>query len=258
MSDCNTTPLPTFLIIGAQKSATRWLRLNLGEHPEVFTAGGEPSFFSRHFDHGLDWYRATFDGWSGEQIVGEATPAYMMWRRDLDRIPLRIEKSLPDVRLMALLRNPVDRAYSAFIHHMRRGRVPPDADLLEWVRSLSPENDALRLVAGGWYAGSLAPYFARFGERLRVFVHDDAAQDPEGLFAQALEHIGASPGFVPAKLRRIRYSNEPPVTSSYTEEGKNRRELSPTERVELYTYFRGDVERLEELLGRDLSIWRPA
>ena len=61
-------PLPTFLIIGAQKSATRWLRLNMGLHPSVFTAGREIEFFNNHtrFEaEGVEWYREQFSGWSG-------------------------------------------------------------------------------------------------------------------------------------------------------------------------------------------------
>ncbi len=253
-------PLPTFLIIGAQKSATRWLRGHLGEHPRVFTADSELSFFNSHrfFKEGLDWYRMNFQGWDGEPIVGEATPAYMMWNRKPARIAARIDETLPDVRLMALLRNPVDRTYSAFIHHMQRGRIPAGTDLLDRVRSRAPEDDKLALIAGGWYAASLRPYFAGFGERLRVFLHDDTVEDPEGLYARALEHIGAPPGFLPPGLRRVRNSGKPPTTSDYAKAGGGRRELTPEERTEIYEYFREDVEQLEEMIDQDLSAWRPS
>lgn len=259
MSDNSKLPLPTFLIIGAQKSATRWLRGHLGEHPRVFTASSEPSFFNSHrfFKEGLEWYRTNFEGWDGEPIVGEATPAYMMWNRKPARIAARIDETLPDVRLMALLRNPVDRTYSAFIHHMQRGRISADMNLLDRVRSRAPEDDKLALIAGGWYAASLRPYFASFGERLRVFLHDDVIQDPEGLYAQALEHIGASPGFLPPGLQHVRHSGKPPTTSNYADARGSRRELSSEERAEIYEYFRDDIEQLEEMIGRDLSGWHP-
>ena len=67
----------------------------------------------------------------------------MMWHRDPARIAARINESLPGVRLMALLRNPVDRTYSAFVHHMRRGLIPTGADLLDRLRSVPPEDDDL-------------------------------------------------------------------------------------------------------------------
>lgn len=253
----NMPLLPNFLIIGAQKSATRWLRRHVGEHPEVFTADSELRFFNgARFEQGLDWYRTNFEGWSGEPIVGEATPSYMMWREGPARISARIDESLPGVRLMALLRNPVDRTYSAFIHHMRAGRISPDEDLLERVRSVPPEADPLGLIAGGWYAASLAPYFERFGDRLKVFLHDDIVTKPGRVYAEALEHVGASPRFMPPGLRQVRHSGKAPQKSGYAGED-GRRKLAPEERAELYEYFREDVQRLEELLGRSLGLWWP-
>jgi hypothetical protein len=258
MKECsNMPPLPNFLIIGAQKSATRWLRAHLGEHPEVFAADRELRFFNgARFEQGLDRYRTNFEGWNGEPVVGEATPSYMMWREDPARISARIDESLPGVRLIALLRNPVDRTYSAFIHHMRAGRIPPDADLLERIRSVPPEEDRLGLITGGWYTASLAPYFERFGDRLKVFLHDEVTEKPGRVYVEAVEHVGASPTFMPPGLRRVRHSGRPPAESGYAGEG-GRRALTDGERAELYGYFREDVERLEELLERDLSLWRP-
>jgi hypothetical protein len=232
------------------------LRRHLGEHPEILTADSELRFFNGgRFEQGLEWYRTNFEGWSGEPIVGEATPSYMMWRESPARISRRIDESLPGVKLMALLRNPVDRTYSAFLHHMRACRIPPDADLLEQVRGVVPEEDPLGLISGGWYAASLTPYFERFGDRLKVFLHDDITEKPGRVYAAALEHIGASPDFMPQGLRQVRHSGRPPQESDYAGEG-GRRELTDQEREELYEYFREDVERLEELLGRSLSSWK--
>ena len=80
--------LPTFVIIGAQKCATRWLRMNLGKHPDIYTARSELAFWNtekRVERLGLDWYRHQFEGRKGEPIVGEATPGYMIWRRIFTR-----------------------------------------------------------------------------------------------------------------------------------------------------------------------------
>src|SRR5262245_29223633 len=109
-------PLPTFVIVGAQKSGTRWLRYNLGLHPEVFTAPVEPNFFiddRADEPEGLAWYRSHFEGWAGEPIVGEAAPAYMMWHHDPDLSAARVQRVLPEARVIAILRNPIDRAQSA-------------------------------------------------------------------------------------------------------------------------------------------------
>src|SRR5262249_47403241 len=137
-------PLPTFLVIGAQKSATHWLRVNLGLHPDVFCADGEPAFFNdkvRYEESGVEWYRAQFAGWSGEAIVGESTPGYMFWRHHPERVADRIGAVLPEARLVAILRNPVDRAQSALIHHVQRGALAPETDLLDLVRSAPPHRE---------------------------------------------------------------------------------------------------------------------
>jgi hypothetical protein len=253
-------PLPRFLIIGAQKSATRWLRLNLAEHPEVYAPTFEVSFFNHptRYKRGADWYRAAFDGWAGEPIVGEATPGYMMWHHKPRAVARRIHRVVPDVRLFAILRNPVDRAYSAFIHHMRRGRIPQDADFLEHVRSIPPEKDRLGLITGGWYAASLRPYVRRFRDQLHVFLQDDAVDAPARLYGEALRHIGVGDGsFVPTELDEVRFSRKAPKTSRYADKKAGKRELSHEERAELFQWFERDVASLEKMIGRDLSAWRP-
>jgi hypothetical protein len=265
MAETTPPPLPDFLIIGAQKSATRWLRVNLGLHPEVFTADAELSFFDRpgKIDAlGLDWYRHQFDGWSGERLVGEATPGYMMWRHDPARIADRIQELLPDVRLLAVLRNPVDRARSGLVHHIKHQRVAPDARLMDMVRRVPPTEDPLGLVSGGWYAASLRPYVRRFGDRLLVLLHDDVSTDPAGVFKQAAGHIGADPSFLPPELAEVRFSNQGETPGGERTGGSGRSRprkgaLTDDERVELYAYFRRDVAQLERMIGRDLSHWDP-
>jgi hypothetical protein len=249
-------PLPTFLIIGAQKSATRWLRLNLGLHPAVFTSAREIEFFNngtRYREEGTDWYRAQFEGWAGEAIVGEATPGYMFWRHRPAVVSERIEETLPDVRLIATLRNPIDRAQSAMVHHMEYGALPPDSVLIELVKESEPERDRLGIISGGWYAASLEPYMERFGDRLLVVLHDDVDDDARGVYDSALRHLGTTTDFVPPDFDRVRFSHQQQAS---TEPG--RRPLTLAERRELWEYFAADVARLEQLLGRDLSLWDPS
>ena len=250
--DPDALPLPTFLIIGAQKSATRWLRSNLGRHPDVFAAPHEPSFFNHEdafHDRGLRWYRTQFEGWSGERLVGESTPGYMMWRHNPDLVARRIHKVLPDVRLLAILRDPIDRARSAMLHHQKRGRIPAKARLIDLVRATPPEQDQLGLVAGGWYAASLEPYREVFGDQLLVLLHDDLADDAAGVYRRSLEHIGADERFVPSELEQVRFSNR--------RRDDRPSDMTTDEQAELWELFREDVTRLEQLIDRDLSVWDP-
>jgi Sulfotransferase domain len=243
-------PLPTFIIIGAQKSATRWLRHNLGRHPEIFTARREVKYFNhptRVAALGADWYSLQFDGWAGEPVIGEATPGYMMLGHRPAEVAARIEATVPAVRLIAVLRNPVDRACSAFVHHKRQERIHPRARLLDVVRNCTPEDDWMGIITGGWYAASLQPYVDLFGDRLLVLLYDDMGPDPRNLYERAVRHVGAAPGFVPPSLNEVVFSNRGDADPG----------VSEPERCELFAYFRNDVERLEQMLGRDLSMWRP-
>lgn len=249
-------PLPTFLIIGAQKSATRWLRLNLGLHPDVFTASTEIQFFNdrkRFGELGVPWYRAQFEGWSGEEHVGEATPGYMFWRHRPAVCAERIQSVVPDVQLIALLRNPVDRAQSALVHHIAHRNLPKDVDILAHVRATPPERDPLGIISGGWYAASLEPFRERFGDHLLVVLHDDAKRDPRGLYEHALRHIGATADFTPPDLEHVRFSyRDRPGFDPDTKQP-----LTAHQRRVLYEYFAADVAKLEQMIGRDLSSWDP-
>jgi hypothetical protein len=256
MTSSREPPLPTFLIIGAQKSATRWLRFNLGLHPDVYAAANEVQFFNngpRFHDLGVSWYRSQFDGWSGEPIVGEATPGYMFWRHQPPVCSERIRLVVPEVRLVAILRNPIDRAHSAMLHHIARNALAPDSDLLDIVRRTPVDRDPLGLISGGWYAESLEPFRQRFGDQLLVVLHDDVGDDARGVYDRALRHIGARPDFAPADLEQVRFSyRDRPSTDA-----NGTRRLTIAQRRELYPYFADDISRLAKMLDRDLSVWDP-
>jgi hypothetical protein len=249
-------PLPTFVILGAQKSGTRWLRVNLGLHPEVFTAASEIGFFSGagKYAEGAQWYATQFEGWAGERIVGEATPAYMMYRHDPTAVASRIGSFNHEMRLLAVLRNPVERAHSAFVHHRLRGRIEPGIDLLEHVRRTPPTEDRLNIVAGGWYHASLLPFWQEFGDQLLVVMQDDVRTRPEVVYDRALAHVGASPGFRPPDFGTVLFSNRPQAERRAGPEGYG--QLTDTDRAELYEYFRDDIARLEAMLGRSLDHWK--
>jgi Sulfotransferase domain len=243
-------PLPTFIIIGAQKSATRWLRYNLGLHPDVFTARQEVKFFNhpkRMQALGLDWYRDQFSGWDGQPITGEATPGYMILRHGPDAVAERMQQTVPDVRLIALLRNPVDRANSALLHHIRQERVHPSTRLIDLVRRRAPEHEWMAIVSGGLYAASLEPFLRRFDQQLLVLLHDGIAADPRPVFQRALLHVGASEAFLPPSANTAVDRHEPDRVHV----------VSSEERLEIFELFREDVDRLEQMFDLDLSIWKP-
>jgi hypothetical protein len=114
-------PLPSFIIIGAGKSGTTYLYDRLTEHPLVYRAlVKEPHFFRHNFRKGVLWYRAHFfsPAWNGKQaaITGEASGGMFY-----AHAPRRVKAVVPDAKLIAILRNPIDRAYSHYLHEARLG-----------------------------------------------------------------------------------------------------------------------------------------
>jgi hypothetical protein len=228
--------------------------VNLGDHPDIYTATEEISYFNdpRRFRRGRasSWYRSQFGGWDGEPVVGEATPGYMFLRHDPKAVARRIDRTLPDVRLVALLRNPIDRANSALLHHVKRGRLPAKTRLVKIAKkSRDPKIKRLGLIDGGLYAASLRPFVKRFGSRLLVLLHDDVRADPDLVYWRVLLHVGAEPSFRPAALREVVFSNRRPSDSAGG--------LSQADRVQMWRYFADDVRRLQRMIGRDLSSWNP-
>ena len=203
---------------------------------------------------GPDWYRAQFEGWSGEPVVGEATPGYMIWRHRPAVVAPRIHEIVPDVRLIAILRNPVDRAHSAMLHHIAHEKLPKDVDLLELVRSTPPERDPLGIVSGGWYAESLEPFLDVFGDQLLIVLHDDISADARSLYTQALRHVGASADAIRRRPGRgpLRIS-----AAARCRHIVGRKALPLDERRALYEYFAADIAKLEKMLDRDLTRWSP-
>ena len=108
--------LPDFLIIGAQKSGTTSLQFYLQSHPDIGpNVLGEPHFFDWAWKRGVDWYRDLFAELDPHALVGEKSPFYLFH----PQVPERVASTVPDARLVAILRDPVDRALSHYFHAVR-------------------------------------------------------------------------------------------------------------------------------------------
>ena len=139
---------PSFVIIGGQRCGTTWLHRAIAEHPEVFVADPkELHFFDNHYERGLGWYYGRFTPSNGHKAWGEATPAYLH-RPECDT---RLHAAAPDARLVAILRHPVDRAYSAY--QLMRNTLSAGMSFEEALGA-SPE-----LIERGLYADHLERWF---------------------------------------------------------------------------------------------------
>lgn len=113
--------LPNFIIIGAAKSGTTTLYQYLDRHPQIFMSNPkEPNFFAsdRNYARGIDWYAELFQTAKADQIVGEASTPYTH-QLHLPDVPQRIFQTVPDVKLIYIMRHPVDRAYSQYLQQIK-------------------------------------------------------------------------------------------------------------------------------------------
>jgi len=271
--------LPNFLIIGAQKAGSTWFAQMLRQHPDVFVyESGEIHFFNARFDRGLDWYEQHFAAWNGESAVGEKSPLYLSH----PDAPSRIQESLgKEVRLIMSLRNPVDRAYSAFWHRMKHGRVPLDAQFT----SVFLEDESLR--QNGLYGEHVRRLLEHFPRRnLHILIFEEVMADRPSALADTFRFLGVDPSFsVPEPSRRVNASRDVSVLSrhlyavrrslkrlpaplrapvvkagrrlfSVLPKNREHQPIDPGVRRQLALTFERDMNLLEGLLGRDLAVWR--
>jgi len=119
--------LPNFVVIGAMKAGTVSLRHYLDEHPDVFLGRGgrfgEPNFFTAEYNwpRGRDWYESLFDGAGRAAAIGECSPSYTM-APAFGGVPERMAQVVPDARLIYLVRDPIARMRSMYMHQVSAGR----------------------------------------------------------------------------------------------------------------------------------------
>lgn len=117
--------LPDFICVGAQKSGTTTLHVLLNQHPSVFLpAKKEVHYFDLNYDKGHEWYCNHFSLKGPEQICGEITPYYLFHKQT----PKRISLLAPKIKIIILLRDPVNRAISQIFHAQKRGFEPLDIE----------------------------------------------------------------------------------------------------------------------------------
>lgn len=275
---------PTFLVIGAQKSGTTWLAEMLRQHDQIFIPRAKELHYyndrtRRSF--GRDWYVSNFDDAPPTAVaVGEATPNYL-WttasplERETHNVPENIPEAIAsdfaDLRFVVLLRDPVERAVSAF-HHMVRSRyVKPSARILDVAHLFGIES-------AGWYAQNLRDWFAVWPrDRFLVLLYEEAVRgDKRTALDDVCEFLGVPPlpSDVPLDevLNRsagglyLRTNWRSPLVARGVRRiwrGFENLDLFPVrvtadEWAQLRGRFRGEVERLADVLDRDLSVWPTA
>lgn len=236
---------PDFVIIGAQRGGTTSLYRYLTAHPEVGAAlRKEVHFFDQNYDKGVDWYLAHFPLRGEATVVGEGSPYYLLH----PEVPGRMRAVVPRAKLIALLRNPVDRAYSQYQLNVRRG-----LERLSFEDAVDQEPE--RLAAGdrrsmmtsrrasyvtrGRYAEQLERWLGVFPrEQMLILKSEELYADPQRVLHQVLAYLDL-PLWSPSRFRaghKAEYSAMDAAT-----------------RGRLGDYFAPYNRRLYALIDRDLG-----
>lgn len=260
--------IPDFMIIGAQKGGTTSLYFYLVKHPYIASAWRKELHFfdsnchDNNFHKGLSWYRGQFPinirKYYAEYIrkqdfiTGEASPTYLFY----PTVPKRVAEIFPQVKLIVLLRNPIDRAYSHYRHQVASGR-----EKLSFEDAIACEEEGIRgdaekmaadenyniypYLTRGVYVDQLQRWF-RWFPREQFLIHrsEDLYTNTATIYRQTLEFLNITDLEPPKKFgvyNKARYT--PPA------------KMDPKLRKHLVEYFEPHNLRLYELLDRDFD-WK--
>ena len=315
-------PLPSFVIIGAAKAGTSALYKMLAQHPQIFMSPvKETGFFSmmdenpsfstipagagvnrieesqrrflearRRSVTAWDDYELLFSGSEDYSAVGEISPFYLYNPRTAGRIA----RYLPDVRIIVILRNPTDRAFSHFLHYRRDGLEPHES----MDAAIDDEDITIddvwwgyrHYVRAGFYHSQLSRYLEHFPSgQLKIILYDDLKTSFTATLADIFQFAGVDPSFLPeagatynvsgiprsrllhnllSRPNSIRYAakrllpggiyqklTRNPLLSKLRSSNLARPKLASTTRDRLGEIFRNDIVNTGALIDRDLASW---
>ncbi len=277
---------PDFIIGGAPKCGTSSLFQYLGQHPEVFTSdpkephffaseGGEKKVRGMKFTRGE--YEDLFDEKRTEQVAGEASTGYLF---HADTAAPKIKKVIPDVRLIFILRNPIERCRSEYWYRLHTGSIPFSRPFSSCVSDPSHW-----IFHGSEYKRGLSTFLSNFSqEKILILLTKDLSENSEKTLRRVCRHIGVKSDFsfdfsvrhnetkYPRSVRLCRWIGR--VTPGFSQwaaktkwlrglrsrllfsTGAEKPPMSESDRKELADRYEKDIEELEHLIGRDLSHWR--
>jgi len=247
--------LPDFIIIGAARCGTTSLYNYMTHHPNIFPASEkELHFFDLNYNKGVSWYKSKFFQDNNKEknfSIGESSPYYIYH----PHVPYRISKAIPDVKIIAMLRNPIDRAYSNY-HYAVKMKV----ENLSFEEAISKEQERLEgelvkmqndenyfsfnhqnfsYLTRGIYVDQLKTWYDFFSEQqILVIRSEDFYVDSDSITNQVFEF-----------LRIPKYQVQ---TSKVYNKG-NYPSISDTRRRKLIEFFKPHNDQLSKLLNRNFN-----
>lgn len=269
-----------FVGVGPQRTGTSWLHQVLLHHPALCMPKGvkETLFFDRYYEKGLSWYATHFAHRVPNQLCGEIAPTYF----DVAVAPARIHKCNPACQIIINLRNPVDRAFSSYRHHLMKGRV--SGSFAEACIQVP------RILDAGRYTKHILRWLDTFGaDRVTFVLLEDIASHPETVLNDLYDFLGVETISMPVeghtkigsavtiprypRLARIaaqgvtilhthglhklvRLGKALGLRKIYAGSEKRTIKLAVSEQIQLLKMYEADITFVETLLNRDLSVWR--
>lgn len=296
--------LPNFLIVGAAKAGTTSIHAYLQQHPQVFMCpvketnffafegeelnflGGISPGYLANFATNIDDYCDQFQEVNNEIAIGEACPSYLYLPQAVERI----KNYIPDVKIIIILRDPIERAYSHFLHHLRDRLVTKTG--FEQALKLESERIAdnwwwdYHYVQVGLYSQQLKRYFDNFDrQQIKVVLYKDLKADSLAFVQDIFEFIGVERQFKPDLSAKHNATGIPyhkaldallkepnlikaiyqlllpeklrkPITAKIAQYNPlYKPPLTPEIRHNLLELYSEDILKLQKLIQQDLSLW---
>lgn len=274
-------PLPDFLIIGARKSGTTWLYEVLKSHSEISMANDrkEVHFFDRYYDKGVNWYSNKFpNNFNG--LIGEATPNYLSY----SKCAFRINETLGEVKLICILRNPINRFYSAYKYLVQEKNYKKN---FKQATEEYPE-----ILTRGLYYNQIKNYLNYFDKKdMKFLIFEEAIFNKDETLKEICDFLGVQENLKIKNTNKKSNASKIPRFSFLYAIGKqivrklydydivflvnlmkklglkkiffssnNKNEFPKMDdetKEKLKEYYYNDVEKTEKLLGKDLKeIWQ--
>ena len=294
--------LPNFLILGAAKTGTTSLYRYLRQHPKIYMSPAkEPRFFAFEGEilnykgpgdaqetakTDLKSYQDLFRDVTDETAIGEASTVYLWSPKAAERIQYYI----PDAKLIAILRNPVERAYSNFLHLVQAEREP----LSDFAQALKQEQERINnnwwhfwyYKEQGFYSVQLKRYCDRFdANQIKVYLYEDFQAEPITVVKDIFRFLEVDSDFTPNLSEKVRQSRRVPknkalhslltqpnplkailkpllptkvrqrVADNLNQKNLVKPKVSPEVCQQLIEEYREDIVALQDLIKRDLSNW---
>lgn len=292
--------IPNFLIMGSAKAGTSSLYYYLKQHPQIYMSPlKEPRFFAPElyttYNNGVrsggrksalsfEEYCKLFKEVSSEIAIGEASTDYLY----IPSTPARIKKLLPEVKLIAILRNPVERAFSAYCYQFRDGY-----ETLSFEQALSEDPGRIRngfrpiwhYKEVGFYSAQVRRYFEIFERKqIKIYLYEDLKNNETALIKDIYGFLGVNDNFIPdltpknvsgvpksrylydifTKKNLVKSFFKPLFTKQaremiqdfvVTKTLKSKPIMKSEIRQDLIKIYQKDILKLQDLINRDLSGW---